>query len=186
MEPLSIAEMEPAMPENTAPDKVTVRLPQDVIERVDAKAVEDGFRNRADWFRSLIMDALDTEEPSGASTDEEIANIKTLLKRTHHRVRMVESRMYHENHALFHLMSCILSEGVYARVASIAAATSTGFVDKDEVSGEVDALMMHAESTFLELDEEVREQLKRLRQEAVVNARGLSDTSDDAIAGTGG
>ncbi len=166
------------MPDNTAPDKVSARLTQDVIERVDARATADGHKNRADWFRSLIMDALDPEGPSAVSTDEKIAELKALLKDTHHRVRMVETRMYYENHALFHLMTYILSEGVYARIASIAGACSTDVLDEG-------TLMKESEATFKRLDDMIVAELKKMRDEAVTRARSLPDISDDVIAGTG-
>ena len=164
-------------------ERITVRVPKSWLPKLDAIAPEG---ERAKWIRLLIENAMDPEGPSGNSIEEQLGDLRKLLKRTHHRVRMVEARMYHENHALFHYMTCILDEAVHARVASFAAATSTGFYDEEGVPDAYEALLMEAGSTFKRLDDSVTEQLKNLRDEAVVEARGLPDTSDDAIAGIGG
>ncbi len=132
-------------------------------------------RSKSDWIRDQVLHAMSGRTEAISHDSGPIIT----------RLKQLEMRLVHENSALIHLGLFLLREGAFASTAAMAAATSTGGIDKAGADDERRRLQMQARTIFQQLEEQVVNNLKRLRAEGkeAATALGRASNSDDSKAG---
>ncbi|NJM83613.1 MAG: hypothetical protein HC844_15070 [Tabrizicola sp.] len=120
-------------------------------------------RSKSDWIRDQVLHAMSGRTGAASHDAEPIIT----------RLKQLEMRLVHENSALIQLGLFLLREGAFASTAAMAAATSTGNVDEVGADDQCRRLQMQARTVFQQLEEQVVNDLKRLRAEGKEAATAL-------------
>lgn len=151
----------------SATERFWMRLPKKIIREIEDRAMA-AKQSKTDWVRDAIMEALSPKPDLDYAIMDSIREIRA------HQDRQ-ESRSFHENSALIHLMLITLRETTHASTGAIAAASLSGGTDAGTMR---DLVFEESRAEFERIHDEALSDVSALRGEARSLARCQADSEE--------